>query len=75
MRFRSFRTGHFLHRQPTNVSLAVIGAGLKLAFVFASEVRLPCQLVKGLRKLGAESDEAWIDVVLGQSGNLIGSQS
>ncbi len=26
-------------------------------------------------KIGIESDKAWIDVVLGQSGNLIGSQS
>lgn len=47
----------------------------KLAFVFASEVRSKRRLAKGLRKLGAESDEAWIDVVLGQPGNLIGSQS
>ncbi len=75
MRFRSFRTGHFLRRRRTNATLPVIGVGLKLAFIFASEVRLKRRLVKGLRKLGAESDEAWVDVVLGQSGNLIGSQS
>ena len=47
----------------------------KLAFVFTSEVRLQRRLVKGLRKFGVKCNEAWIDVVLGQPGNLIGSQS
>jgi hypothetical protein len=53
----------------------VIWVGLKLAFIFASEVRLECRIVKGLHKSDIENDKAWVDVVLGQSGNLIGSQS
>jgi hypothetical protein len=75
MPFLSFPTGRFPRRQPINVGSPASRFGLKLAFSYLPGVASIDRCAKGLAKPVRKVTRPDVDVVLGQPGNLIGSQS